>query len=166
MRVLAGIVLILAGLVVLGDVVVASIISAMLIGITAIVAGAFEIVHAFWTKGWGRFIWQIFLGILYVAFGLVLVSQPLSSAVFLTYVLGLLLVASGLIRIFLGMRHRREAGWIMVLSGVLGVIVGFIILARWPASGLWVLGLLLGIDLISHGIAWLTLAWKPEIRTA
>lgn len=165
-RVLLGIVLILAGIVVLGDVMVATLISAIVIGIVAIIAGGFEIVHAFWTKEWGKFLWQIFLGILYVAFGLVLVSEPVSGALLLTYVLGLLLFLSGLVRIFLALRHWSEAGWVMLLSGTLGLLVGLVIIARWPMSGLWVLGILLGIDLISHGAAWLTFAWRPEVRTA
>jgi len=163
-RVLLGIVFIVAGIVILGDVAVASILSALFIGIAAIVAGAFEIVHAFWTKGWGGFLWQIFLGVLYLAFGLILVSQPVTGAVILTYVLGLLLVVSGVVRILLGLRHWSEVGSIMFVSGVLGLIAGLIILARWPMSGLWVLGLLLGIDLIAHGIAWLTFAWRREAR--
>jgi len=164
MRALLGIVLILAGLVVLGDVVAATIISAIFIGVAAIIAGGFEIVHAFWTKGWGGFLWQILLGLLYLAFGFVLITQPVSSAVLLTYMLGLLLFVSGLVRIFLGLRHWSETGWMMLLSGVLGVIAGLIILNRWPMSGLWVLGGLLGIDLIAHGFAWLTLAWRREVR--
>jgi uncharacterized membrane protein HdeD (DUF308 family) len=163
-RVLLGLVLILAGIVVLADVAMASIISAIFIGVAAIVAGGFEIAHAFWTKGWGGFLWQIFLGILYLAFGFTLVTQPVSGAVALTYVLGLLLVVSGLLRIFLGLRHRSEARWIMLISGVLGIIAGLIILAQWPMSGLWVLGLLIGIDLVAHGIAWLTFAWRPDVR--
>ncbi|WP_349629364.1 DUF308 domain-containing protein [Bradyrhizobium sp. BR2003] len=51
--VLLGLVLIAAGLLVLGDVVLFTVISAIFIGWTAIVAGGFEILHAFWTKGWG-----------------------------------------------------------------------------------------------------------------
>jgi len=88
---LLGTVLIFAGVFVLGDVMVATLISAIFIGIVAIIAGAFEIIYAFWTKGWGRFLWQIFLGILYVAFGLTLVSEPVSGALTLTFILGLLL---------------------------------------------------------------------------
>jgi uncharacterized membrane protein HdeD (DUF308 family) len=50
---------------------------------------------------------------------------------------------------------------------VFGVIAGLIILSGWPMSGLWFLGLLLGIDLIFHGVAWLALAWRqPAVRTA
>jgi uncharacterized membrane protein HdeD (DUF308 family) len=161
LRILLGIVMILAGIFVLGDVVMASLLSAWFIGMMAIVAGAFEIVHAFWTKGWGGFIWQILLGALYVAFGIMMVSQPAAGALVVTYALGLIILASGLLRIFLGFKHWRESGWVMLLSGVIGVAAGLVILVGWPASGLWVLGLVLGVDLIMHGVAWLTHGWLP-----
>ncbi len=78
-------------------------------------AGAFEVVHAFWTRGWGGFIWQGLLGVLYIAFGVVLVSQPVASALILTYILGLpLLLISGFVRILLGICHWRQTGWIML----------------------------------------------------
>jgi hypothetical protein len=73
---LLGIVFIAAGIFALSDVVFATIISVKFIGVTAIVAGAFEIMHAFWTKGWGGFLWQILLGAPYLAFGVVLLTQP------------------------------------------------------------------------------------------
>src|SRR5262245_10581541 len=98
-RILLGIVLILAGIFVLGDVVLATLISTVFIAAMAIAAGAFEIVHAFWTKGWGGFLWQILLGALYVAVGVVLISAPVPGALILTYALGLLLLVSGLIRV-------------------------------------------------------------------
>jgi uncharacterized membrane protein HdeD (DUF308 family) len=164
--VLLGIVMILAGFSVLGDIVLFTVISTIFIGMMSIAVGAFEVIHAFWTKGWGGFVWQVLLGILYIAFGIVLVSQPVASALILTYVLGLLLLISGVLRILLGLGHWREAGWIMLLSGLFGVLAGLVILTGFPMTGLWVLGFLLGVDLISHGIAWLTYAWQPTARTA
>ena len=104
-------------------------------------------------------------GILYLVFGFMLVSQPLTSALILTYVLGLVLLISGFVRILVGIGHWREAGWIMLCSGLFGIAAGLIILTGFPATGMWVLGLLFGIDLLSHGIGWLTYAvWRP--RTA
>jgi uncharacterized membrane protein HdeD (DUF308 family) len=163
-RILLGIVMIVAGVLVLGDVTLATLVSTALIAALAIVTGGFEIFHAFWTKGWGGFLWQILLGILYVAFGLVLWSQPLAGALVITFVLGLLLVVSGAVRILLSYRHWNDAGWIMLLSGIVGVLAGALIIARWPMSGLWVLGLLLGVDLLSHGIAWLLYSGAPSRR--
>ena len=72
--VLLGIVMIGAGILVLGDIMLVTLISTIFIGWVSIFTGAFEIVHAFWTKGWGGFLWQVLLGVLYVAFGAVLVS--------------------------------------------------------------------------------------------
>jgi uncharacterized membrane protein HdeD (DUF308 family) len=54
----------------------------------------------------------------------------------------------------------------MLISGAFGVLAGLVILTGFPMSGLWVLGLLLGIDLISHGIAWLVYGLLPGMRTA
>jgi uncharacterized membrane protein HdeD (DUF308 family) len=163
--ILLGIVLLVGGLLVLADVGLFTVISAIFIGWTAIVVGAFEIVHAFWTRGWGGFAWQLLLGALYVAFGAVLVSQPLTGALVLTYVLGLLLVISGLLRVLVGISHWQQSGWIMLASGVFGALAGLVILTGFPATGLWVLGLLLGIDLLSHGVGWLSYAWQSAPRT-
>ncbi|WP_426436884.1 HdeD family acid-resistance protein [Bradyrhizobium genosp. P] len=162
--VLLGIVMIIAGLMVLGDVAFFTVISTIFIGWMAIVAGGFEIFHAFWTKGWGGFVWQLVLGALYLAFGIVLVSQPVASALILTYTLGLLFLISGIVRILIGISHWRQLGWIMLASGLFGVLAGLVILSGFPATGLWVLGLLLGVDLLSHGIGWLTYAWQPAVR--
>ncbi len=165
-RVLLGIVFIIAGVIVLGDVVLATIISTILIGICAVVGGVFEIIHAFWTKGWGGFAWQIFLGLLYVVGGLVLVSQPVSGSLILTYVLGIVLFASGCVRLYVGIRYWAQSGWLIFLSGIFGILAGLAILIGWPMTGLWVIGFLLGIDLIFHGVGWLLLAWQPAARTA
>jgi uncharacterized membrane protein HdeD (DUF308 family) len=48
--------MIVAGLLVLGDVALATLVSTIVIAALAIVAGGFEIIHAFWTKGWGGFV--------------------------------------------------------------------------------------------------------------
>src|SRR4051812_1945741 len=163
---LLGVVMIAAGVLALGDIVFATIISVKLIGLAAILVGAFEIVHAFWSKGWGGFLWQILLGVLYFAFGVVLVSQPVSGALVLTYMLGLILLISGFVRLFLGFRHWNAGGWLLLLSGIVGAIAGLVIISGWPTTGLWVLGLLLGVDLLAHGVAWLAYAWIPAARTA
>nr|WP_225673209.1 HdeD family acid-resistance protein [Bradyrhizobium hereditatis] len=163
---LLGLVLVASGILVLGDIMLVTLISTVFIGWVAIIAGAFEIVHAFWTKGWGGFVWQVLLGILYIAFGIVLVGQPIASALILTYVLGLVLAISGFVRILLGVTHWREAGWIMLLSGIFGLLAGFVILTGFPMTGLWVIGFLLGVDLISHGLGWLAYAWKPAVAVS
>lgn len=163
---LLGIVMIVAGIAALSDVVFATIISVKLIGLTAIAAGAFEIAHAFWTRGWGGFLWQIVLGALYLAFGLVLLTQPASGALILTYFLGAVLFASGVIRCVLSFAHWRQNGWMMLISGIFGLLAGVLILFGFPTISVWALGFLLGVDLISHGLAWLLYALQSVRRAA
>ena len=155
---LLGVVLIVAGVVVLRDIAFATRVGVMAIGIAAAGGGAFEVAHAFWTKGWGAVTLRVLLGVLYIAFGVTMLRQPAISAIVLTYALGLALLASGIVRIVLGVRFRRTAGTLLWISGVLGVLAGLIILTGWPISGLWAIGLLFGVDLIAHGVGWLVFA--------
>jgi uncharacterized membrane protein HdeD (DUF308 family) len=162
-RILLGIVFIGAGVLVLGDLAVATLISTIFIGAMAIAAGAFEIVHAFWTKGWGGFLWQILLGLAYIVIGFVLFTQPVGGALALTWVLGVVFVASGVARAYVGVRNWAQAGWLLLISGLLGVFAGVVILVGWPVTGLWVIGFLLGVDLVLHGVGWLVFARRPVL---
>jgi uncharacterized membrane protein HdeD (DUF308 family) len=157
---LLGTILIVGGLIVLGDVGLASFISTILIGLVSIAAGLAEIIFAFWTKGRAGFVEPILLGVFYIVFGIALISQPATGALILTFVFGLALVGSGLVRIFLGLRYRSTGGWVLAMSGVLGMVAGLVILGGWPANGFWVIGTLLGIDLIIHGAAWPIIGWQ------
>lgn len=80
--------------------------------------------------------------------------------------MGLLLPISGFVRLFPGLSHWKDAGWVMLLSGAFGILGGLAIIKGFPMTGLWVPGSVLGVGLISHGMAWLTYAWRPAARTA
>ena len=162
-RILLGIVFIVLGVFVLGDLALATLISTLFIGAMAVAAGAFEIVHSFWTKGWGGFLWQILLGLAYIVIGFVLFTQPVRGALALTWVLGAVFVASGIARTYVSIRNWTQAGWLLLISGLLAIVVGLYILIGWPASGLWVIGFLLGIDLVFHGVGWLGFARQPAL---
>lgn len=153
---LLGIVMLAAGIFVLGDVVLASVISAIFIGWAILIAGVLEIVHAFSARGWKGFLLDLLLGVLYIAGGWLLISNPLAASVSITLAIGVIWIVSGIFRIALGGAIWGEGGWAILLSGLLAVLAGAIILAKWPASGLWVLGLLLGIDLVIYGVAWIS----------
>ncbi|MGA7326789.1 MAG: HdeD family acid-resistance protein [Rhodomicrobium sp.] len=154
---LLGIALLIGGVIVLGDTVVASLISAIFISWAIVIAGFFQIIHAFSVRHWGGFLLDLLLGLLYIAFGLILLSNPGAAPIKLTLLLGGVLVASGLVRMVLAI--WQHAGWGFLLSGILAILAGFLILYRWPSSGLWVLGLFLGVDLVVHGGAWIAYAF-------
>jgi uncharacterized membrane protein HdeD (DUF308 family) len=152
---LLGIVLIAGGTFMLGHLTAATIVSAIFIGAAALVLGAFQIVKAFNTRGWSGALLNAGLGAFYVLAGAILWANPVAAAVSLTLVLAAMLVASGLVRLWLAYKHWQVMGGLLALSGVIAILAGLVIFSGWPATGLWVLGLCLAIDVLFQGFAWL-----------
>ena len=151
-----GVIYVIVGMIALGSVVAATAASVFVVGIMMIIAGAAEVVNAFQIKTWGKFLFWVGLGVLYIVAGFVAFENPLLTAVVLTFLLGAALIASGIMRIILAFSMKEGTLWIWVaLSGVVTLLVGLIILAKWPVSSLFVLGLFLGIDLVFAGASWI-----------
>jgi len=155
-----GVVYLVAGFIALGSVVMATVASVFVVGIMMIVAGIAEIINAFQCKGWGKFLAWALLGVLYIIAGFITFENPLFAAVILTLLLGAALIASGIVRIFLALSMKRESPWIWVLvSSLITLVLGVLILARWPVSSVYTLGIFLGIDLVMAGAGWLGLGF-------
>ena len=151
-----GLVYVIAGFVALGSVVFATVVTVFVVGIMMLIAGAAEVVNAFQIKTWGKFLLWLLLGVLYIVAGFVTFENPLLAAAVLTLLLGFSLVASGIMRIVLAFSMKEGTPWLWVaLSGVITLLLGVVILAHWPVSGLYILGLFLGIDLIVAGASWI-----------
>ncbi|HXW48446.1 MAG TPA: HdeD family acid-resistance protein [Xanthobacteraceae bacterium] len=151
-----GVVYVLAGLIALSSVVFATVVSVFVVGVMMLIAGVAEVINAFQIKSWGKFLLWLLLGALYIVAGFVTFENPLLAAALLTLMLGFALIASGIMRIILAFNMTQESPWIwIVLSGVITLLLGLIIVAHWPVSGLYILGLFLGIDLVIAGIGWI-----------
>ena len=151
-----GIVYVLAGLIALGSVVFATVVTVFIVGIMMLIAGVAEVINAFQLKSWGKFLFWLLLGALYIVAGFVTFDNPLLAAAVLTLVLGLSLIASGIMRIVLAFGMMEGAPWVWVaLSGVVTLLLGIVILAHWPVSGLYILGVFLGVDLVIAGACWI-----------
>ena len=151
-----GIIYLVAGLVALGSVVMATIASVFVVGIMMLIAGVAEVINAFQIKSWGRFLIWLLLGVLYIVAGFLTFENPLLAAALLTLLLGVSLTASGIMRVILGFGMKEGTPWIwVVLSGAITLLVGLVILAHWPVSSLYILGLFLGIDLVIAGAGWI-----------
>ena len=151
-----GVIYLIVGLIALGSVVTATAASVLVVGIMMLIAGIAEIVNAFQVKTWGKFLLWLILGALYVIAGFVAFENPLLTAAVLTLMLGAALVASGIMRIILAFGMKAGNPWVWVaLSGVITLLLGLIILSRWPVSSLYVLGIFLGIDLVFAGASWI-----------
>jgi len=151
-----GVIFLIGGIIALTSVIAATVASVFVVGVMMTLAGIAEIVHGFQMRSWGRFFLWILIGALYVVAGFISFSNPLLASAVLTLMLGIGLIAAGVARAVLAVRLREEAGWGWVLlSAVITVIVGLMVVAGWPASSLFVLGIFLGVDLIFAGVGWI-----------
>jgi uncharacterized membrane protein HdeD (DUF308 family) len=163
-----GIIFMIAGVIALGSVVAATASAVLIVGIMMIMAGVAEIVAAFNVKDWGKFALWMLLGLLYVAAGVICIVDPLAAAVILTLMVGAALVVGGILRMVLAWNMREAGkpwGWVLV-SGIISLLLGLEIIAQWPYSGVYVLGIFLGIDLIFIGSGWLAIGLALKRRAA
>lgn len=153
-----GIVLVLLGMMALGWSVLTTLVSVVVFGWFLLLAGILSILHAFWRRRWGGFFVELFAGILYAVFGLMVVGNPAVSAVALTLLIAVFLMIGGIFRILTALAVRFHH-WIWVLlNGVISLLLGVMIWSQWPVSGLWVIGLFIGIDMIFYGWSLIMLA--------
>lgn len=158
--VLLGLVLFAGGVFVLWNVVAATIVTAIFFAAALVVVGLFQIVHAFYARGWGGFAVSLIVGLIYVAAGLVLMTDPLATSLALTIVIAVLFLISGIMRLWIAFKQWNDYGLILAASGIMGVVFAGVLMLGFPWSALVVPGLLVGVDLIFHGCWWLVVGFK------
>jgi uncharacterized membrane protein HdeD (DUF308 family) len=161
-----GAVYTIAGIIALGSVLMATVATVYVVGIMMLISGIAEVINAFQVKTWGKFLLWALLGGLYIVAGFVTFENPLLAAAILTLMLACALIVSGIMRIVLGFSMKHDMPWIMVvLSGAITLLLGLIILGHWPVSSLYILGLLLGIDLVIAGTSWIGIGLRLRKTT-
>jgi uncharacterized membrane protein HdeD (DUF308 family) len=155
--VIVGVALVVLGTIALGSVVIASLAAAVAIGALLLVAGAFEVVGAFWCRGWSGFFLHLLSGVLSIVVGLLFLRAPGEALAALTLLIACFLMATGIFKIVVALMHRfAHWGWALA-SGILDLVLGFLIWMEWPASALWVIGMFVGISLVFRGFTWIAL---------
>ena len=146
-----GIVLIILGVIAIGSAFFMTIASVWLFGWLLIIGGVMEVVHAFWHKRWAGFFLDLLTGVLYVVAGWMMVNNPQESALLLTLLIAMFLVFEGVFRIVAALAVRYPHWGAVLLNGVISLVLGMLIWRRWPVSGLWVIGLFVGIEMLLNG---------------
>jgi len=160
-----GVIYVFAGLIALYSVVAATVASVFVVGIMMLIAGVSEVINAFQVKSWGKFLLWVLLGALYIIAGFVTFENPLLAAAILTLMLGAALAAPGIMRIILAFSMKEGSAWIwLALSSAITLLLGLLILAHWPVSSLYILGLFLGIDLVVAGAGWIAIGLGLKSR--
>lgn len=151
-----GIAQLVLGIIAWFDVIAFTIAGVIFLGALVLVAGVFQIVHAFMDRQWGGFALHLLIGVLYVIGGLLLMDDPFPGALLITIFVAAALIIGGILRIVIGVQHRRMPGWgLLIGGGVISLLVGVMLVWMLPWSALWVVGTLIAVELIVHGVSWI-----------
>jgi uncharacterized membrane protein HdeD (DUF308 family) len=107
------------------------------------------------------FAWSLLSAVLGIVAGLVLIAFPASGALSLTLVVIVFFAIEGVATIMYALDHKRELsgrwGW-MLVSGLVDLFLAGVILAGFPVSAAWAIGLLVGINMMFGGTALIMMA--------
>jgi uncharacterized membrane protein HdeD (DUF308 family) len=155
-----GIALTVLGVLAISASIFTTLISVIFLGGIFTVGGCVMTINTFqyWWQKWSGFFSHLIVALVYLAFGLMLIFMPLPAALSITVLLAIVFIILGFFRIIFSATFQFPRwGWTF-LSGIITLALGILILAQLPASGLYIIGLFIGIDLFIWGWAYIMLA--------
>jgi len=119
-------------------------------------SGLIGLVTMFIAPSASAFLWSLLTAALSLLVGVLLLWHPVEGAVTLTLLLVAFFIVEGIFQIAAAILHRDALpstwGWLL-MSGVADLLLTAMIISGWPATASWALGLLVGINLITSGLA-------------
>ncbi|MFD0982330.1 HdeD family acid-resistance protein [Tropicimonas aquimaris] len=132
-----------------------------------LIFGVLQVIAGFRVPGAGAKIWTLLMGALAIYLGITILGHPLRGMVTLTMMVGILFLAGGITKIILAFSlEDRRFFWAILLSGVVSVILAVMVFTNFPQSAAVVLGILLGVELLSDGVWSLAMALSSDGQEA
>jgi uncharacterized membrane protein HdeD (DUF308 family) len=154
-----GLSLIALGTILLGSPAIATLATVTTLAVLILVAGGAEMVGPFWCQEWSGFYVALLSGALGVLVGLMLLGNSIQGGITLTILLASFLFVAGIFKAVTAIAHQFDGwGWLL-LSGAIDLVLGVMILGELPMSGLTMIGVLVGISIISRGVSWLMVGY-------
>jgi uncharacterized membrane protein HdeD (DUF308 family) len=153
-----GILLASLGIVAIARSFAATVASMMFFGWLLMVAGVVEFAGAFMVGHWTGFFLHLLAAILLMVTGVLVLIRPVISAEVATLVMSMFFLIGGLYQVVASIvTGLPGSGW-EAFNGVIASVMGIVLLVEWPISGLWAIGLFVGVDLLISGCGWVALA--------
>jgi uncharacterized membrane protein HdeD (DUF308 family) len=156
-----GVVMVILGVLAVVWPVIATIAVDYYIGWLFLISGTVGLVAMFSARDIRAFFWTFLTAALAVAVGVMLIWKPMEGALSLTILLTAFFIAEGIFQIVGSFSYRdvlpSSWGW-MLVSGISDLILAVLLIVYWPLSAAWALGLIVGVNLITSGVAIVTTA--------
>ena len=127
---------------------------ALIIGCLVLVAAIAHLFFAFETRSVDGFLWQMLVSVLYGVAAICLLVNPLLSVLSLTLVLAIFLLLEGILELalYFVLKRFRHSVWVLI-DGIGTLILGFLMIRRWPPASPEIIGTLIGISLMLSAIS-------------
>ncbi len=153
-----GILLVVCGTLALVFPILSSVAVMVVLGISLTVSGIATIVTAFWAGRWSGLLLQLLVGILYVVVGMQIAETPVKAdLVMAVFVAGFFIVAGAFRAVSALVVRFPHWGWAL-LNGAVTFLCGVVIYRHFPECALWVVGLLVGLEMLLNGWSWIMLS--------
>jgi uncharacterized membrane protein HdeD (DUF308 family) len=128
----------------------------MYIGVIFFVAGAVGLAFMLFAPSTSSFLWSLLTAALSFVVAVLLLWHPVEGAIPLTMVLIAFFIVEGIFQTAISFGYRdlfpESWGW-MLASGIADLALAALLIAGWPGTASWALGLIVGVNLITSGIA-------------
>jgi len=129
-----------------------------------VIAGGACVYQAMHTKDWAGYNWQLLLGAGEMVGGIFIVINPLKGAAAVTLLVAIVLLALGVSQIGLALKIRPQPGWAwLVGAGLVSLLLGVALIARFPFSLTENPGVMAGISLVGGGFAHAMIGFSQRI---
>jgi uncharacterized membrane protein HdeD (DUF308 family) len=127
-------------------------------GALLLVGGLVQAGLSVWTRHGGAFVVDLLAGLLGAFVGLLMIVRPGVGAEALTLLMAVYFLVGGAFRLVGAFVAGAPARLWVAFVGLVDLVLGVMILNRWPGDSPWVIGLFISINLIFSGTLWMTLA--------
>jgi uncharacterized membrane protein HdeD (DUF308 family) len=164
---LTGIALVVLGVAAIASPLVAGKAVVYVIGVLLLISGAVQLISGLREDSLGRKLLGVILGLITGLAAVAVILHPLLGLTTITLALAIFFVIEGIWKIVASFSFRPAPGWVaLLISGILGLILGWLIWREWPLSGLWAVGVLVGVNLLCTGAAMIALAITLKTATS
>ncbi|MGC1180521.1 MAG: HdeD family acid-resistance protein [Methyloceanibacter sp.] len=165
-----GVIMVILGILAIAWPGIATIAVDVYVGWLFLLSGIVGLVTMFLAKDVPAFLWTLLTAALSLIVGVLLLWHPAEGAVSLTLVLTAFFIVEGIFQIAASISYRaafpESWGW-MLASGIADLILAALIIMGWPNTAGWALGLIVGVNLITSGVAviMVALAGRSVVKT-
>ncbi|MDD4894998.1 MAG: DUF308 domain-containing protein [Candidatus Omnitrophica bacterium] len=138
----------------------------LFLGVLLLIGGIVRIIWAFKAHSLGKWLLKLLIGGLTLICGILLINRPILASGVITIILTAYFLLDGIVELIAGIKVGvgSGGGWLL-FGGIISILLAIILWKQFPISGIWILGILLGIKLFFMGLIMVAAGSALRLKT-